>query len=113
MKPAPLAAAAGLALLALYSCSSEPVKPGTDDSEANVNAHARQMLDEGRKIFRYDTFGSEAFWTQTRLHEVIGGTHNGGTGNGISPSKALDVGLKVDLAAAPQGIVPLLQAGSA
>ncbi|HUQ24430.1 MAG TPA: hypothetical protein VM140_02080 [Burkholderiales bacterium] len=98
--------------LALFSCSSEPVKPGTDTSESEVNAHAREMLAEGRKIFRYDTFGSEAFWTKTRLHEVIGGDHNGGRGPGITPSKALDVGLKVDLTAVPQAILPLIQAGS-
>jgi hypothetical protein len=101
-----------IAVLALFSCSSEPVKPGTDDSEANVNAYAREMISQGREIFRHDTFGSEAFWTRTRLHEVIGGTHNGGVGDGITPSKALDVGLKVDLTRLPQGVLPLLQAGS-
>ena len=105
-------AAAAIALV-LPSCSSEPVKPGTDDSEASVNAHARDTIAEGRRIFRYDTFGSEAFWAKTRLHDVIGGTHNGGVGDGITPSRALDVGLKVDLTKVPQAIVPLLQAGSA
>ena len=114
MKAKPiLALSVGAALFALYSCNSEPVRPGTDDSEANVNAHAREMIAEGRRIFRYDTFGSEAFWTRTRLHEVIGGSHNGGIGDGITPSKALDVGLKVDLTKLPQGMLPLLQAGSA
>jgi hypothetical protein len=113
MKVAALLLSLAIAALALFSCSSEPVKPGTDDSERNVESNAREMLSEGRKIFRYDTFGSEAFWTKTRLHEMIGGTHNGGRGDGVTPSKALDLGLKVDLGAVPQAILPLLQAGSA
>jgi hypothetical protein len=30
------------------------------------------MLDEGRKIFRYDTFGSESFWGDAlQLHKAI------------------------------------------
>jgi len=37
------------------------------------------MIDEGRKIFRYDTFGSEAFWGDTlQLHKAIAGEKNGG-----------------------------------
>jgi mono/diheme cytochrome c family protein len=48
------------------------------------------LVRQGREIFRYDTFGNEAFWTDTaRLHEVID--------NGIQPLEALDLGLKVDL----------------
>src|SRR5438045_2484737 len=97
-----LPAFVGLLLFVLTSCSSEPVKPGTDDSEANVDAYAREQLSEGRKIFRYDTFGSEAFWGATRLHEVIAGAKNGGAGAGISPNKALEVGLKVDVGAVPK-----------
>ena len=30
------------------------------------------MLAEGRQIFRFDTFGSEAFWGDTlKLHEAV------------------------------------------
>ena len=28
----------------------------------DVNAHAERLREEGRQIFRLDTFGSEAFW---------------------------------------------------
>ena len=38
-------------------------------SEASGNA---QLVAEGLRVFRYDTFGDEQFWTdKLRLHEVI------------------------------------------
>ena len=59
-------------------------------------------LQRGRKIFRYDTFGDEAFWGDAlRLHQAIAGQANGGVGPGVSPKTALSVGLKVDVAALP------------
>src|SRR4051812_33365345 len=108
-----LAAAATLVLGAgVYSCATQP-KSASDESGSSVEAHARQMLDEGRKIFRFDTFGSEAFWGTTRLHEALAGEKNGGTGPGVSPNAALKLGLKVDMAAMSNAIVPLIQAGTA
>ena len=108
-----LAAAVTLILGAgIYSCATQP-ETATDESPSGIEAHARQMLDEGRKIFRFDTFGSEAFWATTRLHDALAGEKNGGTGPGVSPNAALKLGLKVDLAAVPKAIVPLIQAGTA
>ena len=41
---------------------------------------------DGRRTFRYDTFGDEAFWGGTlALHEAIAGAANGGVGPGVSP----------------------------
>ena len=58
---------------------------------------ALAMLERGRRIFRFDTFGDEAFWGGTlRLHEAIEGSRFGGVGPGLSPAAALGVGLKVD-----------------
>jgi mono/diheme cytochrome c family protein len=55
------------------------------------------MLERGRRIFRFDTFGDEAFWGGTlRLHEAIEGARFGGVGPGLTPAAALGVGLKVD-----------------
>src|SRR5215470_14676112 len=69
--------------------------PPHDDFNANIAQHARTMLDEGRKTFRYDTFGSEKFWgDQLQLHKAILGEKNGGVGAGVSPKTALAVGLK-------------------
>jgi len=65
--------------------------PATDDMSP-------QTVAQGREIFRFDTFGNEAFWTDTlRLHEVIE--------KGVDPTTALKVGLKVDADALPPGIL--------
>jgi hypothetical protein len=96
--------------IGVYSCASQPeVAP----EEPGPSDHARQLIDEGRKTFRSDTFGSEAFWAATRLHDAIAGEKNGGVGAGVSPNAALKLGLKVDLAAVPKAIVPLVKAGTA
>src|SRR6185436_17970421 len=49
--------------------------------DSTINQNAQRLLDEGRKIFRYDTFGSEDFWGgKLRLHEAIVGQKLGGVG---------------------------------
>jgi hypothetical protein len=70
------------------------------------------MLDEGRQIFRQDTFGDEIFWGGTlRLHEAIAGRANGGVGPGLNPRRALALGLKVDVQALPPRLRTLLRKG--
>lgn len=70
------------------------------------------MLESGRQIFRYDTFGSEAFWGDAlQLHKAIAGEKNGGVGGGVSPKIALSVGLKVDLDALPEPLKQQLKEG--
>jgi hypothetical protein len=73
-----------------------------------IEANAETMLDRGREIFRFDTFGNEGFWgDMLRLHEAIAGAQNGGVGPGVSPRNALAVGLKVDVDA----LTPQLRRG--
>jgi mono/diheme cytochrome c family protein len=56
----------------------------------------------GRKVFRFDTFGDQAFWGDTLgLHRAIAGRANGGVGAGLSAKTALELGLKVDVEALP------------
>ncbi|CAG0960520.1 MAG: plastocyanin/azurin family copper-binding protein [Candidatus Methanoperedens sp.] len=70
-------------------------------------------ISEGREIFRYDTFGDEAFWGDTlKIHEAIAGAANGGTGLGVSPKTALAVGLKVDVSALPLSLIEDIKNGS-
>lgn len=70
------------------------------------------MFNAGRKIFRFDTFGDEAWWGDTlQLHQAIEGAKLGGVGSGVSPSTALAVGLKVDLQALPPHVVQAIQHG--
>src|SRR5207253_370734 len=77
-----------------------------------IEGSAQRMLKEGRQIFRYDTFGSEAFWGDTlQLHKAIAGEKNGGVGSGVSPKTALAVGLKVDVDALPDALKKQLKAG--
>ena len=107
------AALVGALILATNSCTTAKVETSTDVSRRAINAHGSDLIDEGRKIFRFDTFGSEAFWEKTRLHDAIAGEKNGGVGPGLSPNKALEAGLKVDLQAVPKALGPLLRAGTA
>jgi hypothetical protein len=70
------------------------------------------MVAEGRRIFRFDTFGDEAFWGGVlRLHEAIEGAANGGVGPGVSPRTALAVGLKVDVDALPEKLEEAIEEG--
>jgi hypothetical protein len=83
---------------------------GTD---ANIRDNSARLVREGREIFRFDTFGSEAFWGGgLRLHEAIAGAANGGTGPGVSPRAALSLGLKVDVDALPSDLVARVRAGA-
>src|SRR5215467_12454146 len=67
-----------------------------------IQRNAERMMKEGQQIFRFDTFGSEAFWGDAlQLHRAIAGEKNGGVGGGVSPKTALSVGLKVDSEALP------------
>jgi hypothetical protein len=60
------------------------------------------MIKDGGKIFRFDTFGDQAFWGDSlQLHLAIEGAQFGGVGPGLSPAEALALGLKLDVAALP------------
>lgn len=77
-----------------------------------IDNHARRFLAQGRQIFRFDTFGDEAFWGDTlKLHQSIEGAKFGGVGPGVSPATALAVGLKVDVDALPSNLIRALQQG--
>src|SRR6266536_3263262 len=82
------------------------------ENDRMIDAHAQKMIEEGRQIFRFDTFGSEAFWGDAlQLHRAITGEKNGGVGPGMSPKTALSVGLKVDADALPPDLVAQIKAG--
>ena len=77
-----------------------------------IGQHAHTMLDEGRQTFRFETFGSEAFWGGTlQLHRALAGAKLGGVGPGVSPKTALAVGLKVDATALPSTLADQIKQG--
>ena len=80
--------------------------------DKKVDDHAQATIDLGRQIFRFDTFGDEAWWGDTlKLHQAIAGARNGGVGPGVSPKTALAVGLKVDADALPGQLKSQIRAG--
>jgi cytochrome c2 len=80
--------------------------------DRQINEHARDTVAQGRQIFRFDTFGSEAFFGDAlQLHKAIAGAKNGGVGPGVSPKTALAVGLKVDADALPENLKGQIKAG--
>ena len=86
--------------------------PSRQSVDAENLRYAQGQIEEGKKIFRYETFGSEAFWGDAlQLHKAIAGEKNGGVGPGVSPKTALSVGLKVDADALPASLKKELAAG--
>ena len=81
-------------------------------TDQNINENAQLMVDQGRQIFRHDTFGSEDFWGgQLKLHQAIAGASQGGVGPGLSPKAALALGLKVDSTVLPSALVQQIRQG--
>jgi hypothetical protein len=103
-----------LASAALFTASMISAVPEAKAGSAQKSDRAprSQQPDEGRQIFRFDTFGDEDFWGGTlQLHKAIEGARFGGVGPGISPRTALALGLKVDVDALPNPIRVALQQG--
>ncbi len=83
-----------------------------DAFDSQISGNAQRMMEEGKRIFRFDTFGDEVFWTDTlKLHRAVEGEKLGGVGPGVSPKTALSVGLKVDMDALPADLVAKIKAG--
>lgn len=62
------------------------------------------LVAEGREVFRFDTFGDDAYWSDTlRMHEVMA--------SAVGPALALQVGLKVDVDALPAAVQQAIAAG--
>jgi hypothetical protein len=93
---------------------AQPAKGGASTTaiDKRIDDNAQQMLAQGRQIFRYDTFGDEAYWTdKLKLHRAIEGSKFGGVGPGVSAKTALSVGLKVDMDALPADLVDKIKKG--
>ena len=95
----------------LKPAATAQVPPMTEIDRA-IGQNAARMIEEGRRIFRFDTFGDEVWFGDTlKLHQAIEGSRRGGVGPGVSPKTALAVGLKVDMDALPPTVVEQAKAG--
>jgi mono/diheme cytochrome c family protein len=66
--------------------------------------HDSKLVSEGQRVFRFETFGDEGFWTdKARMHEVVR--------ESVSPTMALKVGLKVDAEAIPADVGAAIKSG--
>jgi hypothetical protein len=92
--------------------SRTQAKPSGAAADARNARNDRALFATGRRIFRFDTFGDEAFWGGAlQLHRAVAGGKNGGVGPGLSPKAALGVGLKVDATAIPRPTAAAIKAG--
>ncbi len=92
----------------IAAVSTSTAKP----SRAAAVSPSSRVLARGRQIFRFDTFGDQAFWGGAlQLHRAIAGSKNGGVGPGVSPKTALSVGLKVDATRIPTNVAAAIKAG--
>lgn len=115
MRNVPALVVAPFLFLSLLGCPELPNgnmnENGSNDNDNasnendNESDNVQQLIEEGRAIFRFDTFGDEIFWGDAlQLHQAIAGEANGGMGLGLSPQAALDLGLKVDATALPSEV---------
>ena len=95
----------------LWAQNNNPLaRPGSFDE--TIQNTSGELFRSGQQIFRFDTYGSERFWSDTlKLHSAIAGARNGGVGNGLGPAAALAAGLKVDVDMVPQSVLSGIQAG--
>jgi mono/diheme cytochrome c family protein len=109
-----------ISLMMLLQCESpqKAKRDSVDESgspntwNTSINENANEMLEKGKAVFRYETFGDEVFWTdKLQLHRAIADEKAGGIGKGLTPKAALDAGLKVDLDVLPKVLRDQIKAG--
>jgi cytochrome c5 len=106
------------AIITFVQCSKTFDKLENDDSSLAGDRHSlneknKSLINDGKHIFRYDSFGDEDFWSGVlHIDKAIAGINNGGFGAGVSPETALAVGLKVDAEALPAEVVAGIRSGA-
>src|ERR671934_1987301 len=119
MRPVKIATAVAVLVFFAVSCArltkgvqTDPAvkaQQGRSSFDEETDAYMKRLYEEGQKVFRNETFGSQAFWgDQLQLHRAILGEAQGGVGPGISPREALKLGLKVDLGEMPEAAVQMI-----
>ena len=104
---------AGILFLAVVGFMSRSLKgDGMNNGKDTASENALQLVSQGKRIFRYDTFGDQASWGDAlKLHQTIEGSAQGGVGPGLSPKAALTLGSKVDIDALDGDLAHHVQSG--
>ncbi|MBS1781102.1 MAG: c-type cytochrome [Bacteroidetes bacterium] len=96
-----------LIVLSMSNCkkTDNDHRPDAGEGDLNLPALDPSLVNQGKDIFRYETFGDETTWTDVlKMNEVIEAA--------VDPTTALSVGLKVDASALPAAVVAGIQNGS-
>ncbi|MFJ4291191.1 hypothetical protein ACIP1U_15600 [Cupriavidus sp. NPDC089707] len=95
------AMATAAAVVAAAACGGS----AGDGEAASAAASQAALIAQGKQIFRFETFGDEAQWTDSlKMHEVIA--------SAVDPMTALSVGLKVDAEALPEAVAAGIRNGT-
>jgi len=88
----------------LLAATKQITQDTTSNFLGSAETNSQEMIQQGRHIFRFDTFGDQAFWgDQLKLHQTI---------NTLTPRQALALGLKIDSAALPPAVIQAIQNGT-
>jgi hypothetical protein len=88
----------------LLVATKQITQDATSNFLGSAETNSQEMIQQGRHIFRFDTFGDEAFWgDQLKLHQTI---------NTLTPRQALALGLKIDSQALPSTVIQAIQNGT-
>src|SRR5688572_14357728 len=79
----------------LQDCSTHKKDRKSEDDSGNpelwnmsINDNARDMMDKGKAVFRFETFGDEIFWTdKLQLHKILVDKEHGGLDKGLLPKE--------------------------
>jgi hypothetical protein len=95
-----LTVAGALAFLLVAGASGQDVAPALAAAPSVQDSKA--TISDGQRIFRFETFDDEEFWTdKARMHEVVQ--------QSLSAAMALKVGLKVDADAIPPDVAAAIK----
>jgi mono/diheme cytochrome c family protein len=97
---------AAILILSLSNCNkSDNEYQNGGEGTINLPPLDPTLVNKGKDIFRYETFGDETTWTDLlKMNQVIEAT--------VDPVTALSVGLKVDASALPPAVVTGITDGS-
>jgi hypothetical protein len=94
---------AAILLMAAMSASTAKMDANGGRLRGSTEDNAKRLIEQGRDIFRFDTFGDEAFWSdQLQMQRSV---------MGLSPQTALALGLKVDADALPAALIEAIRLG--